>query len=306
MELKHIKCGNYTAAVNLTHGANCVSLRYKNRKILREPNYDVGLDNPYVYGMPILFPVNRISGGGFEFEGRKYEFTINEPDTCCHLHGLLHQAEFKVESETENKIVCAYIPETGNEYFGRQNNFKINMEYELTENGLMHSVTVTNLSDTNMPVMLGFHTTFNSDFADSGAVSVLAEISEEYERNMKNYLPTGVKPKFDEVSSALASGNFNPLEKSASKHYRSGGDGRMIIYDAKNDISVVYENDEKYKFRLIYCSSDDGYICLEPQNCLANCANSPISRAEAGFEYIKPNESMTYRSNIYIYEGDYR
>ncbi len=307
MEQRVITSGNYCARVNLSRGANCISLRYKDYKILREPDYLKELDNPYVYGMPILFPVNRISGGSFEFEGRKYVFPLNEPNTGCHLHGELHEREFELISETENKIVCSYKPDSEKEYFGLQNNFKIDIEYELTENGFLHMTEITNLSDKNMPVMIGFHTTFNSDFSNcSGAKTVLAEISEEYERNMKNYLPTGNKPEFDEVSQALSNGEFNPLIKPISRHYKAGKDGRMVIYDADKDISMVYENDEKYKFRLIYCSSDDKYICLEPQNCIANCANSPIGRDEAGFDFIEPGKSKVYYSKIYIEEGDCR
>ena len=69
-EIKH---GDYTAKINLSRGANCVSLRNKkyNAVILREPDYDKVPDNPYLYGMPILYPANRISGGRFEFEKRE-------------------------------------------------------------------------------------------------------------------------------------------------------------------------------------------------------------------------------------------
>lgn len=307
MEHCIIKNGNYCAKINLSRGANCVSLRYKDYKILREPDYSKELDNPYLYGMPVLFPVNRISGGSFEFEGRKYVFPINEPHTGCHLHGVLHERKFELISKTENKIICSYTPNSEKEYFGLQNNFKIDIEYELTENGFLHRTEITNLSDKNMPVMIGFHSTFNSDFSNcDNDIKVLAEISEEYERNMKNYLPTGNKPGFDEVSQSISCGEFNPLIKPISRHYRAGKDGRMIIYDADKDISMVYENDEKYKFRLIYCSSDEKYICLEPQNCMANCANSPFEREEAGFDFIEPGKSKVYYSKIYIKEGDFR
>ena len=86
-----ISCGDYTAEINLSRGANCISLR--NRKygavILREPDYSKELDNPYLYGMPILYPVNRISGGKFEFEGREYVFPINEFVSINQMENIL-------------------------------------------------------------------------------------------------------------------------------------------------------------------------------------------------------------------------
>ena len=60
-----IKSGNYISKINLSRGANCISLINKkyNANILREPNYQSKIENPYFYGMPILLPVNRIENG---------------------------------------------------------------------------------------------------------------------------------------------------------------------------------------------------------------------------------------------------
>ena len=74
MDIKRISCDGYEAYINLSRGANCISLRKNDFTILREPPQNYDLDNPYLYGMPILFPVNRIEGAEFEFEGRHYQF----------------------------------------------------------------------------------------------------------------------------------------------------------------------------------------------------------------------------------------
>ena len=80
----------------------------------------------------------------------------------------------------------------------------------------------------------------------------------------------------------------------------------MMIYDKGKNLSVVYENDEKYGFRLVYNGNADEYICLEPQTCMANCPNAPFDRKETGFDYIAPEKSKRYVSKIYITEGDKR
>lgn len=298
-----IAFGEWSAIIDVDRGANCVSLRndlYK-AHILREPPESGELDNPYLYGMPLLFPVNRIEGGRFDFEGREYVFPINEPRTGCHLHGELHRAAFETVEQSDRRLVCRYVADKG-EYLGFPHAFEIIQEYELKEDGFYHTVTVLNKSYSNMPVFIGFHTTFNSLFSlDSSPedIRVLAQISEEYERNMEvNYLPTGVKPPFDGASLALCQGEYKPFERSLSRHYRAGGEGRMSITDVKRRLRVVYENDSKYGFRLIYNGGAEGYICLEPQNCLANCQNSPFSRAEGGFDAIEAGGKRIYRSKI--------
>ena len=98
MQIITIKSGGYEAKINASRGANCISLTYpeKGVSVLREPDYSAPLDNPYLYGMPVLFPQNRISGGKFEFEGRVYDFGINEPNTGCFIHGTLHEKPFEV------------------------------------------------------------------------------------------------------------------------------------------------------------------------------------------------------------------
>lgn len=299
-----LKHGDLSAVIDLAHGANCISLRNASydARLLREPPKSRKLDNPYLYGMPILFPVNRIENGSFSFEGRRYVFPINEPATSCHLHGELHKTAFEAAEITPDKIRCRYAATKDRPYLTFPHEFEIVTEYELKDDGFYHTVTVSNLSKQDMPLFLGFHTTFNTLFKAGSRpenIRVFADISEEYERNMEvNYLPTGKKPVFDAVSRSLSEGTYVPFEEKASRHYR--GRGIMSITDLESGIRMVYENDPKYGFRLIYNGGADGYICLEPQTCLANCQNSPFSREEAGFDFLRPGESKTYRSRIYL------
>lgn len=301
MRNTHITCGDWEALIDVAHGANCIALRNKryNAKLLREPPEDGVLDNPYLYGMPILFPVNRIEGGRFEFEERTYEFPINEPSTGCHLHGELHRMPFEILDQHPQKIACRYRAKRG-EYLNFPHSFEIVQEYELKQDGFYHTVTVKNLSEQNMPLFLGFHTTFYTLFTNEshiGDVRVFSDITQEYERNMKkNYLPTGATPAFDHISRALSEGTYDPFSGPASRHYK--GAGKMTITDEKRRLRLIYENDKKYTFRLIYNGGKEGYICLEPQTCLANCPNAPFSRKESGFDFLKVGESKTYISKI--------
>ena len=305
-ELIKLEHGDWQAVIHLSRGANCTALRNKkyNAALLREPPKNDEPDNPYLYGMPILFPVNRIENGIFEFEGRQYVFPVNEPSTGCHLHGELHRMAFDPMEITENAVKCRYSATKKRPYLSFPHEFEIVMEYKLKHDGFYHTVTVTNLSEQNMPLFLGFHTTFNTLFTKESrpqSIRVLAEISEEYERNVNiNYLPTGKKPAFDAVSVALSEGRYKPFETKASRHYR--GEGIMSITDVEKRLRVVYENDKKYGFRLVYNGGADGYVCLEPQNCLVNSPNSPFSREEAGFDFLRAGESKSYCSRIFIEE----
>ena len=307
MSQRTLRCGDYTAVIDTAHGANCISLRNTryNARILREPVAPYGeWDNPYLYGMPLLFPVNRISGGRFSFEGREYCFPVNEPATGCHLHGTLHATPFRELEHDERHTVCAFRAKAG-EYLGFPHDFEVRLIYELSESGLSVTAEVYNRSPLNMPVFLGFHTTFQTLFCEKSrpdTVHARVAVAKEYERNMTTYLPTGNTPPPDEVTRALDAGRFLPMKTPISRHYRAA-DGVMRLTDEGLGISVVYESGENLPFRLIYCGGEAGYICLEPQTCLANCQNSPFPRAENGFSHIAPGERAVYQTKIYIKEN---
>ncbi len=294
-----IHSGDYTALINPQRGANCISLRNSryNAKILREQNTSGDIDNPFLYGMPILYPVNRISGGQFEFEGRIYKFPINEPATNCHLHGMLHETAFEIIQKGESFIQCAFE----NKYLDFPHKFRVEIMYSISAEGLMQKTAITNLSDENMPNFLGYHTTFNIPFIEGTKpddVRLFAEIGDEIERNMDVYLPTGRILPYDEISKKINSGTFIPTEKSISRYYKASGKGRIELIDTKQKVKLVYENDKKFGWRLFYNGNAEEYICLEPMTCMANCPNAPFECEYTGFDSIPPQSTKEYISKI--------
>lgn len=295
----NIRYGDLTAVIR-KRGANCIS--FKNSKynvnVLRESGAYDKLDNPYLYGMPILFPVNRISGGSFVFEDRTYTFPINEPQTGCHLHGEIHNKIFDVENVSEDSVTMSLtvLPTAG-----FMHKYRISITYSLCEKGLIHKTEVVNLSDMNMPCLLGFHTTFNLPFVEDseGVIRVLADVGDEIERD-KNYLPTGRILHTDEIGEKIGNGTFDPRSVPISRHYPAKASGRIELYDTAKNIRIIYNNDSSFKYRLFYNGNADKYICLEPQNCMVNSPNSPFGREASGFEFLPPNSSKTFKSEILI------
>ena len=301
MKIEQIAGGGYTASIHLSRGANCISLRHETLgvSLLREPDYSRELDNPYLYGMPVLFPVNRISGGRFEFDGRVYELPINEEKTGCTLHGELHAMEFRVDEQNADSITCSY--RSNGNYAYMPHDFSLRIQYSLSEKGMRQKTMVVNHSDCRMPLFLGFHTTFNLAFAKNGKPEhclVFADIAQEIERNMTVYLPTGKVPEFDAVSRNLSRGALDPTVGAVSRHYRAAGGGEMGIFDPDAKLLLRYENDEKFGWRLIYNGDGTQYICLEPQTCMANCPNSPFDREFTGFSWLEPGEEREFISHI--------
>ena len=75
--------GEYTALLIPEMGANLVRLADTRRgiEILRAPAGDEVEEcrrRPHVFGLPILFPPNRIADGQYTFDGRTYRFPITD------------------------------------------------------------------------------------------------------------------------------------------------------------------------------------------------------------------------------------
>ena len=305
MKIVNIKSSDYTAQIDLSYGANCVSLRNTKYRVnvLREAGEDTKIENPFLYGMPILFPVNRISGGEFTFNERRYQFPINEPDTGCHIHGFLYETEFESVESGENFIKCRYDSDDKYSFF--PHSFRIEIDYSLSDQGLLQKTRVYNLSNTPMPCLLGFHTTFNIAFAQGSSkedVCVLAQVGEEIERNMENYLPTGRILHNTDLSQRFNNGTFKPFGEKISKHYKSVGDGRIELYNSALHIKAVYDVDEKFSWRLFYNGDANEYICLEPQNVCVDALNAGLGGIYSQIESIPPKDCREYFTRISVSE----
>ena len=86
--------GEYTALLIPEMGANLVRLANTRlgAEILRTPGpgeIETFRSRPQVFGLPILFPPNRIADGRYVFEGRTYQYPITIERERNYHHGVL-------------------------------------------------------------------------------------------------------------------------------------------------------------------------------------------------------------------------
>ena len=138
--------GDYTAAVVPEMGANLIRLSNDRlgAEILRSPADDEVEEfrrRPHVFGLPLLFPPNRIEDGRYEFDGRSYRFPITIPAENNYHHGVLKSQPFAVskarETDEEVLVECRYYSNAANDAVFRDfpHEFKCKMIYRLTASG---------------------------------------------------------------------------------------------------------------------------------------------------------------------------
>ena len=190
--------GEYTALLIPEMGANLVRLANTRlgAEILRTPGpgeIETFRSRPQVFGLPILFPPNRIADGRYVFEGRTYQYPITIERERNYHHGVLKSEAFLVskarEMDREVMIECRYYANAGNDAVYRDfpHEFKCKITYRLTAEGLEQEVVFFNRSETRMPLGVGFHTPLTIPFAggtDADYVMRLA-VGEEVELRLR-------------------------------------------------------------------------------------------------------------------------
>lgn len=292
-------CG-YTAAILPERGGSCVDLVRYGAHVLRTPQGEASYaSNPYLFGTPLLFFPNRISGGRFQFEGREYVLPVNEPSTGCFIHGTLHETAFEVIKRREDYVSLRYRATQGSPYLTFPHAFTLMLEWTLSQAGLYQKVTFTNDSRQNMPVALAFHTTFRTPFtADSAPenMRLTLDTAEEYGRNMQTYLPDGHVWVDFPGKQEMARGELAPCRHTISRLFRMGDKQEMHLTDVKKGLDLTYRAGDTYGYWMVFNGGSREYLCVEPQSWLSNCPNAPFAREEHGFDFIEPGKTRTYES----------
>lgn len=289
----------YIVEVVPEYGMNCIKALCENPyvDILKTPSdIDIlGNDDAFLFGIPVLFFPNRISGGRFEFEGREYKFPINEPRLNNFCHGTLHKLPFEVVEYDNEHIKGVFVATKNSPYLTFPHSFEFNAEYSIKEDGIYQIVSIKNTSDKNMPVALGFHTTFN--LSDKNTIRI--PVAKDVERSFETFLPTGNLYESFELKQPLATGTFKPNGNPISKFFELAGK-KIQIFNKETNVTVTYVFDKKYKYCMLYSSNGKDHICIEPQTWLTDCPNLEVNRNESGFDYIEPNKTKIYTSVLRV------
>ena len=273
---------------------------------LRTPP-DGPLDNPFLYGTPLLFPPNRIAGGRFAFEGRDYALPVNEPATGCFLHGALHRTPFQVRYADTLCAKLFYHAPAG-AYMGFPHAFSILLTYRLSERGLLQQADVTNDSPERMPMGLGWHTAFRIPFLPDSApedIRLQASVEAEYPRDMHTYLPTWDTVDDSSLRRALNEGTLTPCKESLSRHFRQGNAHRMTLMDVRSGVQIGYDTPD-YDFYMIYNGGAGDFICVEPQTWVNDAPHAPYPPEESGFCALEPGDTRRLSSLFSIEKTEIR
>ena len=301
-----INTSTWNAEVVVSNNANLIKLRQLESEldILRTPDsLETLRELPECYGMPLLFPLGRIAGAGYCWNGREYKFPLNDPDNNCNLHGLIPGQPWFFDGidESGNKTIMtlSFTHDRQKDSFkGYPHEFKLILRYIFTPDAVVQRSEVHNQSDKPMPFGLGFHSAFNLPEATSRLMVTTG--AEYYEISQATKVPTGRRLPLPEALDYRQPGGRQPGQHAA---------GVLTTIQPMNDLRgavihhpeamVTYEVDESYNFWALWNEGGGkGFFCVEPLTCLSNAPNLDLPPSESGLQILQPGQSWTGSAQV--------
>ncbi|MBE1445467.1 aldose 1-epimerase [Paenibacillus sp. OAS669] len=307
--------GPYEAIILPEIGGNCIAFRdtVNQYRFLHEPAPEemaAFKEKPIIHGIPVLFPPNRYEDGKFPWNGKCYEFPVNEPSTGNHLHGFLHNIPWEVEQfhadPYASRITLVQKVDTNHpvyRYFPHE--FTIKLSYTVNELGLHQHILVRNDGHESMPCLLAFHTSINAPFAANSQASDYRFTLTTGRRWALNdrMLPTGQYQPLTADEELMRTTGISPFFEAMDNHYTSqphNGRNRMELTDTRNQVTLVYDVGTSFKHWMIWNNNaTEGFFCPEPQINLVNAPSVSLPSEDIGLISLNPGEIWEETGRLY-------
>ena len=228
----------------------------------------------------------RIENGQYPFEDKTY--TIEKFYHEKHaLHGILYDAVFTIQS-TETNAEGAMV-NLAYQYKGTDKGFpfaySLIIKWQLHKNNLVTvETTITNLSDSTIPMMDGWHPYFKlGSCINDASITLKSNGKIEYDGTL---LPTG---------KILNQNEFEISKKIEGLHLDN-----CYLVDARENTCLL-ENEQyqivvqplmNYPYLQLYTPSDRKSIAIENLSGIPNCFNNKI-----GLQLMKPYENLVLKTS---------
>ncbi|MCX7027187.1 MAG: aldose 1-epimerase [Spirochaetes bacterium] len=272
------------------------------------------LSRPKIYGIPTIFPPNRICDGKFKTDYCEYSLPINSPDGH-HCHGLISGEPWDLLragiGPASAVVEVGYENLPGKEFYNTfQHDFVFKNSFSLSAEGLEHRYEVTNKGALPMPAGVGFHIAFNVPVRKDlpGEQVVLkASLGRRWELDDRS-IPTGESLPLGCIENNYKFGGLPAAGFPIRDHYAAESiklDGRgfhgAVLQDDKKGVRIIYQVGETFKHWMLWNEfGKTGFICPEPMTWMIDAPNMPLEPEISGYRLLGCGESMSDTSRIFV------
>lgn len=261
------------AEIVVTAGANLISLNYDGRELLRGPDSLAGFTGA-APGSPVLYPTpNRVAGGKFSYDGRTFDFGLNDGDRF--LHGLVRAVPWDCEepmADSDSAWVLTWIDfkpgTTLYEKFGFDH--RLSLLYVLDSRGLRIHYRVENRDSRNLPYGIAFHPYFN--FLGSRQSAVLC-VPAQWHMEAVNLMPTGKLEPLDGAPFDIRQPTPVPDLVLDDVYFGMTPDKPAYIEYREAGIRLDMNSSAEFTHMVVYIQPQNNFFCVENQTCSTDAHN---------------------------------
>jgi len=214
-------------------------------------------------GNPVLFPISSyLENETYTYEGKQYQLK---------QHGFARNLPAEVIDVSANDQAASITLEIvqNEESLGRYPfQFKLQLTYTLSEQGLRIQADVTNLDNKEMPFYLGYHPYFY--VADKSTLQL--EVPSQRYENM--------------ITNSVVNGQFNLQQQESNAIYEQLQANSCYMIDQARGLKVSVGFDEVYQYVVLWALEGKPFLCIEPWMAPVNGMN-----VNKGIQRLQPGDT---------------
>ncbi|MEM9921250.1 MAG: hypothetical protein AAF990_24325 [Bacteroidota bacterium] len=223
------------------------------------------------------FP-NRLLDGLYTFEGKTYQFPINNKPTANAIHGFAIGEPMSLEkvelAEQKVQLVCLFDYDGSREYYPFP--FKASIEFELSDSdGLTIGVFVENTGTGAMPIGMGWHPYFKiGTMVDDWYLQVPASQVVAIDDRM---IPTGVLTPYTKFQRLERIGASTLDNCFLLEDREEAGQAEVLLTNVNQGRTLRYWQEcgpGKFNYIQLFIPPPRQSIAIEPMSCNINAFNN--------------------------------
>ena len=237
---------------------------------------------------PLLPWSNRITGGGFDFNGKHYPLSPNRAGEPYPIHGDSWRQAWAIVSQADDRMALELDSHRcdGNPYV-----YRARQVLTLRENALEIELRVTNTGEETLPYGLGLHPYFLHD-----AQTRLQFRSRGVWLSGPDRIPTGFSR---ELPSGWDYNRAASLQGGLIDNCFEGWDGLAMIEDPARGLRLQMHTTDRSGYVLMFRPNGLPYFCLEPVTHPIDAFHQPN---QPGLIALAPGEDMVLLTRFTVCE----
>jgi aldose 1-epimerase len=279
--------------VTITDGESIVTIRpdlgcglerydFKHQPMFRRA--EPGVTKPFDLGLILLAPFsNRISGGGFSFDGRFHRLEPNVPGEAFPIHGGAFGDVFGLNDRDPASASFTALTSGAGPY-----EYRVDVEYALRSGALDVDMRIRNQGEIALPFGGGLH-----PWLPRTPLCSLQAFAKRVQLQDERYLPAGFAPIGEHKA-----WNFKrarPLPDGWINNCFSGWNGQAVIRWPERRMELHVASIDAEHFIVYSPGADADFFCFEPVTHVIDAHNLPGGPAQHGLVILKPGHAIAFR-----------